>query len=325
MVVGAPSALFVVLLALAGLASWRVVASGRGPAGSVETTRSRPPLVARLATVLPPVPSLGTIFALEAGPRRAADRRPGRDRGRGRAGRRDRRCRDGRAITPRTSSRRPTCTARPGTTSSTWRTRDDAGVVLPKLTRGSRPDSGRDAVAAPGPTAATSTSEARTAQPSPARWRTRRTRARSRPCSRGGRRPGPGEVVLGRRLGRRLGVSIGDSVTVRGYAGEVPLVVTGWFVNPGQDDLDLGILVARDTLERFAPSGLRRRRARRSRASIEEEGAGVVARPDARPSRRSERRLPAIAPDFGRVSPPSVVGNLAEVGATPGCWRASSR
>ena len=74
------------------------------------------------------------------------------------------------------------------------------------------------------------------------------------PVLSGGRPPGPGEVALGRRLGRRLGVSIGDSVVVKGYAGDVPLVVTGWFVNPGQDDLDLGILVSRDTLQRVRPS-----------------------------------------------------------------------
>ena len=42
----------------------------------------------------------------------------------------------------------------------------------------------------------------------------------------------------------------------------------------------------------------------------------VVLHPDADRA-AVERRLAAIAPDFVRVSPPSVVGNLAAVGATP--------
>jgi putative ABC transport system permease protein len=310
-VLGGALTLFVVLLALAGLASWRVVRAQSRHAG--RETRSRPPVIARLATVLPPVPSLGAMFALEAGPRRRAIG--------GLAGIVGAAVLVGGIVGVATVERSRHALLTTGDLyGAAWdyqldlEGRDDAGVVLPKLiedrdltavgTRSQLRANGGDLdVRGPkgagiaGPVAYTS------------------HKGSIPPVLAGGRPPGPGEVVLGRRLARRLGVSIGDSVTVTGYAGDVPLVVTGWFVNPGQDDLDLGILVARDTLERFArhdcPTA-----SEAFPCQIEEEGAAVVVRPDADRA-AVERRLTAIEPDFVRVSPPSVVANLAAVGATP--------
>ena len=92
-----------------------------------------------------------------------------------------------------------------------------------------------------------------------------------------GRPPGAGESIIGRQLASRLGASIGDTIVAEGFAGEVPLTVTGWYVDPGQDDLDGGFLVTPDTLDRLPrrvfsqprrlqlPAGPARRQSRPSR------------------------------------------------------------
>jgi hypothetical protein len=110
-------------------------------------------------------------------------------------------------------------------------------------------------------------------------------------------------------------VGIGDSIVVEGYRGDVPLVVSGWFVNAGQDDLDLGVYVARETLDAFTKQGCATDDANLA-CTIAPEGAGLAVRPGAR---RADvlQRLTAIAPDLVAVGPPSVVDNLDEVGNTP--------
>jgi hypothetical protein len=307
---GGALALLILLVALAGLASWRVVRDRSRQAGRV--TPPRPHLTARLASLLPPVPSLGTIFALEAGPRRRAIG--------GLAGIVGAAVLVGGIVAVATVERSRHALLTTGDLyGADWDYQLDleglqADAVLPRLIQdrdttavGTRSQllanggdldiRGPNGTSIAGPVAYTS------------------LKGSIPPVLSHGRPPGQGEVVIGRRLGQRLGVSIGDSLIVKGYGGDVPLVVTGWFVNPGQDDLDLGILVARDTLERFArhdcPTA-----SEAFACTIQEEGAAVVLRPDADRG-TVERRLAAIAPDFVPVSPPSVVGNLAAVGATP--------
>jgi len=310
-VLGGGLILLVVLLALAAVASWRVVRLRSRQAD--RTARNRPHLTAPLARRLPPVPSLGTIFALEAGPRRRAIGGLGGIVGAA--------VLVGGIVGVATVERsRHALLTTSNLYGANWdyqldlQGQPDADAVLPRLvedrdltavgTRSQLLANGGDlevqgpkGASIAGPVAYTS------------------LKGSIPPVLSHGVPPGPGEVVLGRRLGRRLGVSTGDSVTVKGYAGDVPLVVTGWFINPGQDDLDLGILVTRETLQRFArhdcPSA-----SQAFACQIEEEGAAVVLRPDADRG-AVERRLAAIAPDFVRVSPPSVVGNLAAVGETP--------
>jgi hypothetical protein len=310
-VLGGALTLLIVLVALAGVASWRVVRDRSRRAGRM--TPSRPHVGARLASHLPPVPSLGTIFALEAGPRRRAIG--------GLAGIVGAAVLVGGIVSVATveQSRHALLTTS-DLYGAAWDYQLDlegqggADAVLPRLiedrdlsavgTRSQLLANGGD-LDVRGPNGATIAG--------PVAYTS--VKGSIPPVLSDGRPPGPGEVVLGRRLARRLGVSIGDSVTVNGYAGDVPLVVTGWFVNPGQDDLDLGILVARDTLDQF----VRRDCPTASEAlacQIELAGAAVALRPDADRD-AVERRLTAISPDFVPVSPPSVVGNLAAVGATP--------
>ena len=64
----------------------------------------------------------------------------------------------------------------------------------------------------------------------------------SRPSvvSAAGRRA-PVRPPSGPELAHRLEASIGDTIVVEGYAGDVPLRITGWFVNPGTDELDGGL------------------------------------------------------------------------------------
>ena len=211
----APSRLFVVLLALAGLASWR-----RRPADRFAPGRSGDPVPAAAHRPVGDCPATGAVARHDL-----------RARGADRAAVRS-------AAWPG-SSARPCWSAgssasRPSSAHAThllttadlygaaWDYQldledpDDAAVVLPKLIAGSRSDRGRHAVPAPG-------QRRRPRRPRPEGRSHRRpggvhdrSRARSLPCSPRGRPPGPGEVVLGRRLGRRLGVTIGDTVDRQG-------------------------------------------------------------------------------------------------------------
>ena len=89
------------------------------------------------------------------------------------------------------------------------------------------------------------TGAARSAEPTAYEW----FKGSRPPVVSAGRPPGTGETAIGTELGDRLNAGIGDTVVVEGYDGDVSLRVTGWFVDPGTDELDTGLVVTRDTLE----------------------------------------------------------------------------
>ena len=268
--------------------------------------------------LLPPVPSLGTSFALE---RRSATA----DRSKVWPGSSAPRCssvglvgvRDRRALATRTSSRRADAVrCRAGTTRSPWRTRT-ADAVVAALARGAPTSwpsgSGAALQAQGGDLDVRGPSGSVIADPVAYRAVKGSDRGLSSRTVSG---QAPARAALGRRLGRRLGVTIGDTVVLKGRRGDVPLAVTGWFINPGQDDLDLGILVSDDTLHALAPQDCDPSGDQGSRAASrlrEPESSLDLALP--RPA--VLERLQEIAPDLGPVGPPSVIENLAEVGATP--------
>jgi hypothetical protein len=130
-----------------------------------------------------------------------------------------------------------------------------------------------------------------------------------------GRPPGAGETAIGTELARRLDASIGDTIVVEGYAGDVPLRITGWFVNPGDDELDAGLVVTPDSLEAMrakdcpASSDL-------ARCRVKVEGVGVALR-DGVDREAAADRLRAVQPDLEPVPVPSIVDKLGEIGSTP--------
>jgi hypothetical protein len=130
-----------------------------------------------------------------------------------------------------------------------------------------------------------------------------------------GRPPGTGEAAIGTELADRLHSSIGDTIVVEGYDGDVALRVTGWLVNPGADELDAGFVVTRDTLEEMraqdCPPG-----DESSRCRIEAEGAGVAFRAGADHEDTTARLLKA-QPTLVPPSAPSIVDNLGQIGSTP--------
>ena len=226
-----------------------VVAGRREPQGPRpgRVTRSRPRLTARLATALPPVPSLGTMFALEAdragGPSAAW---PGSSGAAVLVG--------GIVGVATVERSRHASSRRADLYGARWdyevglEGRDDVDGVLSRWS-GSRCDRGRrhgpQLLANGGDLDVRGPNGSGIAGP----WRTRRSRAPWGPCSRAVGH----QVRRGRRSagvsGVGSGVTIGDTVIVKGTPGDVSLAVTGWFINPGQDDLDLGILVSDDTLD----------------------------------------------------------------------------
>ena len=308
-VVGAVS-LLVVLIALAGTTAWRAARAGGVHRGRIEDARPRH--AARLPSALPPVPSLGTRFALERGPRRRTVE--------GLAGIVGAAVLVGGLVGVAAVERsRHHLLATSALYGARWDYEvavedPDADAVVAALARErdvqavgtrSRLQANGGDLDVRGPSGSVIAD--------PVAYRA--LKGSMGPVVTHGQRPGSGETAIGRRLGRRLGVTIGDTVVVKGRRGDVSLAVTGWFINPGQDDLDLGILVSDDTLHALAPqdcdpSG------DQAACGITTEGAGVVLRPGAsRPT--VLERLQEIAPDLGPVGPPSVIENLAEVGATP--------
>ena len=139
-----------------------------------------------------------------------------------------------------------------------------------------------------------------------------------------GRPPGPGEVVIGERIARRLDVSIGDAVVAVGFNGDVPLQVTGWAVNPGNDDLDRGFIVTPDTLEEMVqqdcpPDGAGGEAGGDGAdfaCRIVEEGVAVNLRTGASPD-EVRSRLAEVVPGLQPTARPSVVDNLAQIGTSP--------
>jgi hypothetical protein len=302
--------LLVVLVAVAGITSWRAVREDAEHSARVGS--SRPRLVARLTSALPPVPSLGAMFALEAGSRRRAIG--------GLAGIMGAAVLVGGVVGVATVERsRHELLTTSALYGAGWDYQldledVDTAKLLPAFVRdpdvtavgiqsqlkadgGDLDVRGPKGSATAGPVAYTS------------------LKGSIPPVVSHGRPPGPGEAVIGRQLGRRLGAGIGDTVVVHGYDGDVSLIVTGWFVNPGHDDLDLGVLVARDTLDAFTKQGCTSS-SEDFACQVEEQGAAVVLSPDA-PQAEVVRRLTAVAPELVPVSPPSIVENLREVGATP--------
>jgi ABC-type lipoprotein release transport system permease subunit len=130
-----------------------------------------------------------------------------------------------------------------------------------------------------------------------------------------GRPPGTGETAIGTELARRLEASIGDTIVVEGYAGDVPLRVTGWFVNPGTDELDGGLVVTSDSLEAMrakdCPAGTDLARCR-----VNVEGVGVAFR-DGVDREAAAGRLREVQPDLEPAPVPSIVHNLGQIGSTP--------
>jgi predicted lysophospholipase L1 biosynthesis ABC-type transport system permease subunit len=130
-----------------------------------------------------------------------------------------------------------------------------------------------------------------------------------------GRPPGAGETAIGTELARRLDASIGDTIVVEGYAGDVPLRITGWLVNPGTDELDAGLVVTPDSLEAMrgqdcpAESDL-------ARCRVNVDGVGVELRDDVDQD-AATARLQELQPDLEPVAVPSIVHNLGEIGSTP--------
>ena len=308
--VGGGLTFLLILMALAAITSWRAVGGRAQPVDGPGLSRLG--FAARVATVLPPVPSLGTTFALEPGPRRRAAG--------GLAGIVGAVVLVGGVVGVAIVERsRHTLLSTSTLYGADWEYQldlegVDAATVLPALaddpdvvalgTRSQLMANGGDLdVRGPkgsyivGPVAHTV------------------VKGSMPPVIGGGRAPGPGQAAIGRRLGRRLGVSLGDSIVVKGYRGDVPLVVSGWFINAGQDDLDLGLYVARETLDTLTKRDCTADDGNLA-CSVEEEGAALVVRPGA-PRQQVARRLRAIAPDLVPVSPPSSVDNLQEVGTTP--------
>jgi predicted lysophospholipase L1 biosynthesis ABC-type transport system permease subunit len=130
-----------------------------------------------------------------------------------------------------------------------------------------------------------------------------------------GRPPGAGETAIGTELAHRLDASIGDTIVVEGYSGDVSLRVTGWLVNPGSDELDTGLVVTPDTLEamrgRDCPEG-----SDLARCRVNVEGVAVAFRDGTDPG-VAAARLRAVQPSLEEVPVPSIVNNLGQIGSTP--------
>jgi hypothetical protein len=130
-----------------------------------------------------------------------------------------------------------------------------------------------------------------------------------------GRPPGAGETAIGTELAHRLEASIGDTIVVEGYAGDVPLRVTGWLVNPGTDELDGGLVVTSDSLEAMrakdCPDG-----SDLAICRVNVEGVGVAFR-DGVDREAAAGRLREVQPELEEVPVPSIVDNLGEIGSTP--------
>ena len=258
-------------------------------------------VVDRLAASVPAVPGLGARFALERGPPPGSGRRPGRDRGRRRARRRARRRRHHRTLPRPPPGRVPPVRRRLGPADGPLRGRRPAGCRCEQL--GSDPDV--DAVgtrstllADDGAVAVRSDRGRSVAEPTAYEW----SKGSRPPVVSAGRPPGTGETAIGTELAGRLHAGIGDTVVVEGYDGDVSLRVTGWFVDPGTDELDTGLVVTRDTLEamraRDCPSGDDSARCR-----LDVEGAAVAFRDGRRPRGRSGAAAEVPAGPGARADP----------------------
>jgi hypothetical protein len=297
------------LLALAAFTSWRAV---RRTSGADRQSSQRPGVVSRLTHALPPVPALGTRFALEREHRRGPIG--------GLAGIVGAAILVGGLVAVATVDRsREELLNKGRLYGATWDMEtslegEDSEKVVTALA--ADPDvaafasrskllgnNGQIAVRGPGDTAEAEPSAITSVKGS------------VMPVVSAGRPPGPGETIVGRELAARLGASIGDTLVADGFGGDVSLQVTGWLINPGEDDLDRGMLVTPDTLDRLkrqdCPAGTED-----YACFLEVEGAGIVLR-DGAPRDKTVARLTDIAPGLVPVSPPSVVDNLREVGSTP--------
>ena len=231
-----------------------------------------------------------------ARPPPGSGRRPGRDRGRRGARRRARRRRHHRTL-PRPPPRRgPPVRRRLGPADGPLR---ESTTRRPCWSSsGTTPTSRRWA---PAPRSSPTTARSRCGATGAARWPSPRPTSGPRApgrrwCRRDGRRA-PARPPSAPSWRDRLHAGIGDTVVVEGYDGDVALRVTGWFVDPGTDELDAGLVVTRDTLEAM-------------RAHDCPSGDDVGALPDRGGGRR--RRLPRRRRPRGRS------GAAAEVPAGPG-------
>jgi ABC-type lipoprotein release transport system permease subunit len=299
--------LVLLLVALIVLVSWWII----GRTATAERHRG-PGLVSRLAASFPPVPALGMRFALER------ERRSGLVGGF--AGIVGAAILVGGIVSVATVSRsRDELLGNSALYGARWdlgvefdgqdtepvlETLDaDPDVQAVGIRQQLLADNGQIEVEGPGGSA---TAEPKAFQP---------VRGTIAPVVSGGRPPDAGEAAIGRRLADRLGASIGDTVVVHGHGGDLPLAITGWFINAGDDDVDLGMLVTPDSLD-----ALRKQDCPADSEDyacyLDAEGAGVVLQ-DGADLDQAEARLQAVVPDLERVGPPSTVENLGEMGNTP--------
>jgi hypothetical protein len=304
-----PAAFALVLIAIAAFTSWRVV---RRASAAGEPSARRPGLVSRLSRALPPVPALGIRFALER------DRRRGPivglagvvgaailvgglvavatvDRSR------DELLTDSHLYGANWDLETPLEAEHPDEVLAALVDDPDVAAVATRAylqpNDGYVPIRGPDRRIQAGPFALTS------------------LKGSIPPVVSAGRSPGPGETIIGAQLAGRLGASIGDTIVAEGFSGDVSLQVTGWLVNPGQDDLDRGMLVTPETLDSLKKADCPPDSEEFS-CHLAVEGAGIVLRDGAHRA-TTEARLKDIAPGLVPVGPPSVVENLGEVGSTP--------
>jgi ABC-type lipoprotein release transport system permease subunit len=301
------AALALLLVGLTVLISWWII--GRTAAGE---RHRRPGVVSRLAASFPPVPALGTRFALER------ERRSGLVGGL--AGIVGAAILVGGLVAVATVTRsRDELLGNSALYGARWDLQaefdgQETEPVLRAITAdpdvqavGVRSqllaDNGEIEVEGPDGSA---TAEPKAFQP---------VRGTIAPVVSSGRPPGAGEAAIGHRLADRLGASIGDSVVVHGHDGDVALPITGWFINPGDDDVNLGMLVTPDTLNALKKQDCPAD-SEDYACYLEAEGVGIVLR-DGTDREAAEARLQAAVPDLVRVGPPSTVENLGEMGNTP--------